>query len=84
MLRKLSESVVDIIKLNIATSVLVNLSTLGYLVWKYVFAFHNLPMGFVMQAIWLVYALSNPLVYALTMTELKKQYKKIWMRMRRR
>jgi hypothetical protein len=77
-LQNLSASVLEIIKLNFMTAVLVIFGNiLGVVFNYYLDEPKNFAMLVVLHVVRILYVLSNPIVYMLTMTDLRKRYSKI-------
>ena len=77
ILQRLSTSVFDIIKLNVATSVIVIIIVVCRVTYKYVFQKNSSAAHSVLLIMNSLYVISNPIVYAVTITDLKQEYKKI-------
>ena len=77
ILQRLSTSVFDIIKLNVTTSVIVIITVICRVAHKYVFQKNSSTAHSVLHFMVSLYVISNPIVYAVTITELKQEYKKI-------
>ena len=83
ILQKLSTSIVDILKLNVATAILFIVKELLKLLQRYVFLRSPVLFGLI-GTVRILYVLANPFVYALSMSELKKEYRGVFRRFRAR
>ena len=70
ILHKLKESINDVLKLNVITIVLVFASNAVYFYSDYIAHTHR----YVIILIFSIYVFSNPVIYAVIMTDLRKQY----------
>ena len=77
VLRNLATAVLEVIKLNFVTAILVVLSNIIDVITFYYFQMQNLPFVIISIVTKTLYILSNPIVYMLTMTDLKRQYCKM-------
>ena len=76
VLQRLTTSVVDVIKLNVMTSVLVIAGIFLRLLYKYVYRRQSREAFAALLLLNSLYVISNPVLYAFTMTGLKSEYKK--------
>ena len=77
VLQNLATAVWDVIKLNFVNAFLMVLANVLTIVHAYCFNGQNVTIFAMLGLTRSLYALSNPIVYALTMTELKQQYVKL-------
>ena len=73
---QLNGSMMDVLRLNMETIFFYISTTLTYLLWKYLYQQDNKCLMIVTTTLWLLYIVSNPLVYVLTNVELRTEYKK--------
>ena len=76
-LKRLSSSVVDVLKLNMVTSVLIVAGNVSFAFAKYGYP-GNKILGVIVRVVIAVYVISNPVVYACTLSKLKKEYVKLF------
>ena len=78
VLQNLATAVWDVIKLNFVTAFLVVLANVLNIIHMYCFHGENVTLFAMLGLTRSLYALSNPIVYVLTMTELKQQYLRLF------
>ena len=80
ILQNLANSVLDIIKLNFVTAALIAMTNVFDLVYLYHYNSNNSTVFIFLCVTRTMYVLSNPVVYVLSMSELKQCYKNLFRR----
>lgn len=78
VLQSLKTSIMDVMKLNIVTAVLIIVYHSTSAISKYFFKQENFLSNSVAAVFGMLYLISNPIVYVLNMSELKQEYKKTY------
>ena len=78
LLRSLKESVIGVLRLNVTTAVLCVFSSILEVVWLYGYLKDDHVVYLLIKTVYGTYLFSNPFLYIITMSQLRKEYVKIF------
>lgn len=77
VLESLKTSLLDVIKLNLITAVLLLNAEILRMISKYCFNSMNIPLSMTVTFLSFLYVIMNPIVYIISMSELKQEYRNL-------